>query len=171
MATTPWYRCSPRACPGPEPGARRSPLDYGPRLSPGRLYGRDDRPFAGPDPPAAIFYYSRSRNGEHPVRHLAGYAGYDGILQADAYAGFGDLYGRPAQTRADHRGGVLGSWPAPFLRDGRDYTLITTAKLNGIRPQAWLADMLAGIAEHPASPLYELLPWHRKTLSDQAAVA
>ena len=52
-------------------------------------YVRDDRPFAGPDPPAAVFYYSRNRAGEHPARHLAGYAG---ILQADAYAGFGDLY-------------------------------------------------------------------------------
>ena len=52
-------------------------------------YVRDDRPFAGPGPPAALFYYSRNRNGEHPVRHLAG---YHGILQADAYAGFGDLY-------------------------------------------------------------------------------
>src|SRR4051812_33747420 len=38
---------------------------------------------------AALFFYSRNRNGEHPNRHLAGYAG---ILQADAYAGFGDLY-------------------------------------------------------------------------------
>jgi transposase len=57
----------------------------------GRLwtYVRDDRPFAGPDPPAAIFFYSRNRAGEHPARHLAGYAG---ILQADAYAGFGELY-------------------------------------------------------------------------------
>ena len=52
-------------------------------------YVRDDRPFAGPDPPAALFFYSRNRSGEHPNRHLAGYAG---ILQADAYAGFGDLY-------------------------------------------------------------------------------
>ena len=52
-------------------------------------YVRDDRPFAGPAPPAALFFYSRNRNGEHPNRHLAGYAG---ILQADAYAGFGDLY-------------------------------------------------------------------------------
>src|SRR5256885_10123542 len=52
-------------------------------------YVRDDRPFAGPDPPAALFFYSRNRSGEHPARHLAG---YDGILQADAYAGFGDLY-------------------------------------------------------------------------------
>jgi len=57
----------------------------------GRLwtYLRDDRPVAGPDPPAAVVFYSRNRAGEHPARHLAGYAG---IPQADAYAGFGDLY-------------------------------------------------------------------------------
>jgi hypothetical protein len=52
-------------------------------------YVRYDRPFAGTGPPAAVFFYSRNRNGEHPSRHLAGYAG---ILQADAYAGFGELY-------------------------------------------------------------------------------
>ena len=52
-------------------------------------YVRDDRPFAGPDPPAAVVFYSRNRGGEHPAQHLAGYAG---ILQADAYAGFGELY-------------------------------------------------------------------------------
>ena len=52
-------------------------------------YVRDDRPFAGPAPPAAVFFYSRDRGGEHPSRQLAGYAG---ILQADAYAGFNDLY-------------------------------------------------------------------------------
>ena len=57
----------------------------------GRLwtYVRDDRPFAGPDPPAAAFYYSRDRGGEHPQRHLARYAG---LMQADAYAGFNRLY-------------------------------------------------------------------------------
>ena len=57
----------------------------------GRLwtYVRDDQPFGGAAPPAAIFFYSRDRSGEHPCRHLAGYAG---ILQADAYAGFNDLY-------------------------------------------------------------------------------
>ena len=57
----------------------------------GRLwtYVRDDRPFAGPAPPAVMFFYSRDRGGEHPRRHLAGYSG---ILQADAYAGFNDLY-------------------------------------------------------------------------------
>ena len=57
----------------------------------GRLwtYVRDDRPFRGHDPPAALFFYSPNRGGEHPRRHLAGWAG---ILQADAYAGFGELY-------------------------------------------------------------------------------
>jgi transposase len=52
-------------------------------------YVRDDRPFAGPAPPAALFYFSRDRTAEHPKSHLAGYSG---ILQADAYAGFADLY-------------------------------------------------------------------------------
>ena len=53
------------------------------------VYVRDDRPFGGPDPPAAMFYYSRDRSGDHPARHLAGYAG---ILQADAYGGYNKLY-------------------------------------------------------------------------------
>src|ERR1700681_2659738 len=42
------------------------------------IYLRDDRPFGGTGPPAAIFYYSRDRRGEHPQGHLAGYTG---ILQ------------------------------------------------------------------------------------------
>jgi hypothetical protein len=53
----------------------------------GRLwtYVRDDRPFGGRDPPAAVFFYSRDCTGDPPERHLDGYAE---ILQADAYAGF-----------------------------------------------------------------------------------
>jgi transposase len=42
------------------------------------------------------------------------------------------------------------------------YTLIATAKLNGIDPQAWLADVLRRIADYPISQLHELLPWHWK---------
>ena len=42
------------------------------------------------------------------------------------------------------------------------YTLIGTAKLNDIDPQAWLADVLKRIAEHPAQRLDELLPWNWK---------
>src|SRR6266545_2180904 len=52
-------------------------------------YVRDDRPFGGSAPPAAVFFYSPDRAGIHPEQHLAGYAG---ILQADAYAGFNTLY-------------------------------------------------------------------------------
>ena len=52
-------------------------------------YVRDDRPFGGKVPPAAIFYYSRTRAGEYPRAHLAGWAG---IMQADAYAGYNELY-------------------------------------------------------------------------------
>ena len=244
-------------------------------------YVRDDRPFAGPDPPAALFFYSRNRNGEHPNRHLASYAG---ILQADAYAGFGDLYdarrrpgpiteaacwsharrkffeladlrkaplaieavrridaifaiereinGAAAEQRLTVRQErvkplvgqfetwmrrerarlsrhadiaramdyMLKRWPAftRFLDDGRIclsnnaaeralrgialgrrawlfagsdpggqraaavYSLIATAKLNGVDPQAWLADVLRRIADHPASRLHELLPWYWK---------
>ena len=51
-------------------------------------YVRDDQPFGAPEPPAAVFCYSRDRGGEHPRKHLAGEAG---ILQADACAGFNDL--------------------------------------------------------------------------------
>jgi len=40
------------------------------------VYVRDDRPFGGPDPPAAMFYYSRDRGGEHPARHRPAMPGY-----------------------------------------------------------------------------------------------
>jgi hypothetical protein len=50
---------------------------------------RDDRPFGAMATPAAIFFYSRDPGGEHPARHLAG---YEGVLQADAYGGYGKLY-------------------------------------------------------------------------------
>lgn len=57
----------------------------------GRLwtYVRDDRPFGGDAAPAAMFYYSRDRGGGHPQVHLASYSG---LLQADAYGGYGKLY-------------------------------------------------------------------------------
>jgi transposase len=53
------------------------------------VYVRDDRPFGGPAPPAALFHYSRDRCGEHAEQHLGGFAG---ILQADAFAGYNRLY-------------------------------------------------------------------------------
>ena len=257
------------------------------------VYVRDDAPFAGADPPAALFYYSRDRRGEHPQAHLAHWSG---IFQADAYGGYGELYrdgrnagpvleagcfaharrkffeladvegaarkkgrgertgmiypialeavkrldalfdierainGRSAADRlavrrelsaplmtelhawlTDQRAKLsrnhdltkaclymLRRWEAfaRFLDDGRVcisnnaaeralrcvplgrkawlfcgsdrggqraailYTLIQTARLNDIDPQAWLADVLARIADHPISRLDELLPWN-----------
>jgi transposase len=271
----------------------------------GRLwtYVRDDRPFGGQSPPAAIFYYSSDRAGVHPNRHLASYTG---ILQADAYGGYNDLYKtdrRPgpiteaacwshgrrkffvladitktAEARsqkkhaswsplaheavrridlifdaeralndlvADKRLELRRTYVAPlaadleswmrteraklsrhndvakamdymlkrwdaftrFLHDGRIcltnnaaeralrcvalgrrnwtfcgsdrggeraaaiYTLIATAKLNGIDPEAWLADVLRRINDHPASKLDELLPWRWQRHTMDAAAA
>jgi transposase len=257
------------------------------------IYLRDDAPFGGTGPPAAMFYYSRDRRGEHPQGHLAGYAG---ILQADAYDGYNKLYlagrnpgpileaacwvharrpffamadieenarrkasgkkeialspiaieivrridvlfeiersinGKSARERlavrrmlsrplVDDLGlymhaqlarlarghdlakaikYVLKRWAAftLFLEDGRVclsnnaaerglrgialgrkswlfcgsdrggrraaamHSFIVTAKMNGVDPQAWLADVLARIAAHPAHRLDELLPWN-----------
>lgn len=257
------------------------------------VYVRDDRPFAGADPPAALFHYSRDRRGEHPRTHLASWSG---ILQADAYGGYGELYAAGRQpgtvleagcfaharrkffeladvaaaarrkSRNERAGTIypialeavqrldtlfdierglggksaaerlavrqelsapliaelhvwltsqfaklsrnhdlakamnymLRRWDAftRFLDDGRVcitnnaaeralrcvplgrkawlfcgsdrgghraailYTLIQTARLNDVDPQAWLADILARIADHPVNRLDELLPWN-----------
>jgi transposase len=269
------------------------------------VYVRDDRPFGGSAPPAAMFYYSRDRSGEHPQAHLEEYAG---IFQADAYGGYTKLYEadrkpgplveaacwvharrpffiladvaanarRKAQGKtaspisplaleavhridalfdiersingqsAEQRRAVrqelstplvanleewlreqrpklsrgndlakamdymLKRWPAftRFLDDGRIclsnnaaeralrgialgrkswlfagsdrggqraaaiYSLIVTAKLNNVDPQAWLADVLARIADHPAHRIDQLLPWNwqpRSAPQSQAA--
>jgi transposase len=52
-------------------------------------YVRDDRPFGERAPPAALYYASRDRRHEHPAWHLHGFTG---ILQADAYSGYNELY-------------------------------------------------------------------------------
>jgi len=258
----------------------------------GRLwtYVRDDRPFDGPDPPAAAFFYSPDRGGVHPEQHLASYAG---LMQADAYAGFNRLYeagrkpgpvveavcwaharrkffdlarinkapiaieaveridalfaierdinGKPPperkRVRNEHSRPLvvaleawlrqqraklsasnetakaiaysLNRWTGliRFLDDGRLcisnnaaeralrgiavgrhnwifagsddggrraaalYTLIETAKLNDIDPQAWLADILARLQDHPAKRIDELLPWNWKPARQQKAAA
>jgi transposase len=57
----------------------------------GRLwtYVRDERPFAGSRPPAALFLYSPNRKGEHPQAHLKDFRG---VIHADGYAGFNELF-------------------------------------------------------------------------------
>ncbi len=68
-----------------------------PVLDPGRgrtrtgrlwVYARDERPWCGPDPPAALYLYSPDRKAERPAAHLAS---FKGILQVDGYAGFEKL--------------------------------------------------------------------------------
>jgi transposase len=67
------------------------------RTKTGRLwvYVRDDRPFAGRAAPAAAYFYSSDRGGEHPAAHLANFTGH---LQADGYTGFDALYD-PARNK------------------------------------------------------------------------
>ena len=83
-----------------------------PVLAPGRgrtkigrlwTYVRDDRPAGIEKPPAVWFAYSPDRKGIHPQQHLKD---FHGVLQANAYAGFGYLYRAgniqqtPPETRA-----------------------------------------------------------------------
>lgn len=66
------------------------------RTRTGRLwaYVRDERPAAGPDPPAVLYRYTPDRRSEHPQAHLLHFCG---TLQADGYAGFNALYERDRQ--------------------------------------------------------------------------
>jgi len=68
-----------------------------PTLSPGRgktktgwlwTYARDDRPFGGNDPSMVAYCFEDGRGGEHPMRHLAGFAG---MLQVDGYVAYKSL--------------------------------------------------------------------------------
>jgi transposase len=65
----------------------------------GRLwtYVRDERPFAGSRPPAALFFYSPNRKGEHPRAHLKDFRG---VIHADGYAGFNELFAGNRITEA-----------------------------------------------------------------------
>ena len=65
----------------------------------GRLwvYVRDGRPHGSPQPPAAVFFYSPDRKGEHPKAHLKNFAG---VLHADGYAGFNPVFETGSVTEA-----------------------------------------------------------------------
>jgi Transposase IS66 family len=95
------------------------------RTRTGRLwaYVRDDRPFCGPAPPAAVYFYSPDRGGEHPAAHLAHFTGF---LQADAYSGFGERVrgavpaaagrSRAPHDTGDHPGRLLEPLPQKDIR-------------------------------------------------------
>jgi transposase len=67
------------------------------RTKQGRLwaYVRDERPSGSTDPPAVAYRYSPDRKGQHPREHLASFAG---ILHADGYAGYAELYRAPGEA-------------------------------------------------------------------------
>jgi transposase len=142
------------------------------------VYARDDRPFGGHDPPAAVFFYSRDRAGEHPDRHLQGYAG---ILQADAYAGFNRLYAaerRPgpiteaacwahsrrkffalADVTAKARGKLAVIAPLAFEAVKRiDAIFDVEREINGLSPDQRLAVRSARVAP----PVADLEAWMRE---------
>jgi hypothetical protein len=85
------------------------------RTKTGRLwvYVRDDRPFCGAAPPAAAYFYSPDRGGEHPASHMAAFTG---LLQADGYRVRGTVWCEAGYARSDHRSRVLGALPPQVLR-------------------------------------------------------
>src|SRR5437016_1484327 len=76
------------------------------------VYVRDDRPFGGPGPPAAMFYYSRGRGGGHSQAHLADYTG---IFQADAFGGYNKLYEADRKPAPILEAACWGQAPRPFF--------------------------------------------------------
>jgi transposase len=71
------------------------------------------------------------------------------------------------------RGGPLGGLrsDAGGRRAAAIYSLIESAKLNGLNPQHYLADLLVRIADHPARRIAELLPWNWQPLDTTRAAA
>ena len=154
-------------------------------------YVRDDRPFAGTDAPAAVFFYSSDRTAAHPEGHLAGYSG---ILQADAYAGFNRLY---AAGRKPGPITEAGCWAharrklfeladiAATARKGKptaispiafeavqkfDAIFVLERSINGLSPEA----RLAARRKHIAALVHDLIDWmkqHRSKLSRHNEVA
>ncbi len=116
------------------------------------VYVRDDRPFEGRAPPAAMFYYSRDRGGAHAEEHLARWRG---LLQADAYSGYNKLYAADRNAGPDPGGGLLGAC-APAVLRARRYRGQRAAQGRG---QSTSTDLAAGAGDRAA---------HRSPVRDRA---
>ena len=122
--------------------------ELGKAVKQGRIwtYVRDQRPWSGPAPPGVVYYFSPDRKGEHPRGHLANSSG---ILQADAYAGFKELYERRVDGTQQFREAAC--WA--HLR--RAFHDVWTANTSGIAREALdrigtLYDIEREIAGQPA---------------------
>ena len=104
--------------------AKRS-AGLGKGVKEGRIwtYVRDDRPWNGLAPPGAVYYFSPDRKGEHPQKHLKDFRG---ILQADAYAGFRELYKPDANGAVRVREAAC--W-AHLRRDFHDFWQATKSEI------------------------------------------
>ena len=114
-------------------------------------YVRDDRPFGGRAPPAALYYASRDRRHEHPARHLRDFTG---ILQADAYSGYNELYDPSRPQGSDHGRTVLGPCRRQFFeladiaanaRRGKNAAAISPIALEAVKRIDALFDIERGI--------------------------
>jgi transposase len=155
-------------------------------------YVRDDRPFAGPAPPAALFYASRDRRREHPALHLNSFTG---ILQADAYSGYNELYD-PARPQGPITAALCWAHArrqffeladiATNARRGKNASAISPTALEALKRIDALFDIERGIngqsaeerlrvrQEQSAPLLAELEAWlrqQRSRLSSSASVA
>lgn len=101
------------------------------RTKTGRLwvYVRDDRPAGATEPPAAWYQYTPDRKGEHPQRHLRHYRG---VLQADAYGGWGKLYDTGQITEAACWAHARRPWWDLYLSTGKAEDSIAAQALRRI---------------------------------------
>ncbi len=109
-------------------------------------YLRDDRPWGGTAPPGVAYFFSPDRRSVHPQTHLAG---FEGILQADAYSGFKALY------EPDASGKVRVREAACWAHLRRDFHDVLTGTKSEIAREALdrigaLYDIEREISGHPA---------------------
>lgn len=123
------------------------------------VYVRDDRPWRGPDPPGVAYYFSPDRRGEHPRRHLAGFAG---VLQADAYAGFRKLY--EGDTEGDAPNIREAACWAHLRRDFHDVWQATGSPIakDALERIGALYDIERGITGQPAARRREVREAHSR---------
>ena len=84
---------------------------------------------------------------------------------ASPWAGAAGCSPGPLEHRDVHSGTRGGERAAAI------YTLIETAKLNNVDPQAWLEDVLRRLPDHPARRLADLLPWNWQPRAGAANLA